>query len=207
MYKLDVCEADSIPILEIAKYIVPDFINNGHKSTGRCVKHTDNKLGNLRFNIGKNYAHCFTCSTTWYPVQFVMEFKNLTFSKALQFLYELFPSYFLVKHFNTTFSKKNWKGLTNKEYKKIGINTTLYLEKSINIKDFALLFTDEHNNLLLAKIKQKQEEVKEIYENLIKEIKKEDTEMRKKIEKDKKEIEDYLYNLLSKGFIKKKQDG
>lgn len=197
MLILDVKEANSIPILEVAKYVVPRFTDKGNKSTGQCCKHTDNKLGNLRFKEKGNFAHCFTCNTTWKPVSLVMDFCNLGFTDALEYLYSRFPSYF--SNIQEYEKKPKWHGLLNKEYKYLGISIQQNFGNMVmDIREFATCFPDEHDALLIAKILKKQKEIDALANFLHKKM---DSE---KIQQERAKIEDKLYNLLTKGLMNKK---
>ena len=197
MLILDAKEANSIPILEVARYVVPKFTDKGSKSTGQCCKHTDNKLGNLRFKTDKNYAHCFTCNTTWGPVNLVMDFLNINFLSALDYLHSRFPSYFTIKEYE---KKPKWNGLLNKEYKYLGISIQQSFGNNIvmDIREFATLFPDEHDILLISKVLEKQKEVDSLAHFLSQKM---DSEI---IKTDKTKIEDKLYGLLTKGLMNKK---
>ena len=200
-YKINAHEANKIPILEIARRIVPKFIDRGSNSTGKCVKHIDNKLGNLRFKTDKNYAHCFTCNTTWGPVNFVMDFLNLEFFEALKYLHKTFPHYFTTNEIDVKQKKRRWKGLLIKEYKVLNINNFLYLGNTpINIRDFAESFPKEYNSLLHLKAYAKKEEINTLYEKLKGKVD------GKKLENDKKEYLEEIERLLNKG-VKKEQVG
>lgn len=194
---LDAKEANAIPILEVARLVVPRFTDKGSRSTGQCCRHTDNKLGNLRFKTDKNFAHCFTCNTTWWPVALVKDFRNLSFQDALEFLYSHFPSYFSnVKEYE---EKPKWKGLSNKEYKYLGISIQQCFGNIImDIREFANSFPNEHDALLIAKVIEKQKEIDSLTHFLNGKI---DSE---KIKSDKAKIEDKLYGLLTKGLMNQK---
>lgn len=196
MLILDAKEADLIPILEVARYVVPRFTDNGNKSTGQCCKHTDNKLGNLRFKLDSNFAHCFTCNTTWFPVNLVMDFCNLSFTDALEYLYSRFPSYFSnVLEYE---EKPKWNGLLNKEYKYLGISIQQSFGNIVmDIREFATSFPDEHDTLLVAKVMEKQKEIDSLALFLSEKM---DSE---KITQDKSKMEDKLYRLLAKGLMNK----
>jgi len=195
MLILDAKEANSIPIIEVARYVVPQFVDKGSKSTGQCCKHTDNKLGNLRFKLDANYAHCFTCNTTWGPVNLVMDFCNLSFVNALEYLYSRFPSYFSNVQ---EYKKCTWNGLLNKEYKYLGINIQQNFGNiSMDIREFATSFPDEHDAFLIAKIMEKQKEVESLAVFLSSKM---DSEI---IKQDKIKVEDKLYHLLAKGLMNK----
>lgn len=197
--RLDVREANAIPILEVARLVVPRFVDKGSRSTGQCCRHTDNKLGNLRFKLDKNFAHCFTCNTTWWPVDLVKDFRNLSFQDALKFLYSHFPSYFSnVKEYE---EKPKWKGLSNKEYKYLGISIQQNIGNMVmDIREFATCFPDEHDALIIVKILKKQKEIDMLADFLRGKMNPE------KIQQDKAKMEDKLYDLLSKGLINKKNN-
>jgi len=189
-------EANAIPILEVARLVVPRFQDKGHLSTGQCCRHTDEKLGNLRFKVDANFAHCFTCDTTWWPVGLVKDFCNLSFQDALEFLYSHFPSYFSnVKEYE---KKPKWRGLSNKEYKYLGISIQQCFGNIMNIREFANSFPNEHDALLIAKVIEKQKEIDSLTHFLNGKI---DSE---KIKSDKAKIEDKLYGLLTKGLMNQK---
>ena len=195
--RLDVREANAIPILEVARLVVPRFVDKESRSTGQCCRHTDNKLGNLRFKLDKNFAHCFTCNTTWWPVDLVKDFYNLSFQEALEFLYRHFPSYCSVREEYE--NKPKWRGLSNKEYRYLGISIQQSFGNiTMNIREFATLFPDEHDALLIAKIVEKQKEIDSLTHFLNGKI---DSE---KIKSDKARIEDKLYGLLTKGLMNQK---
>jgi len=197
MLILDAKEANLIPILEVAKCVVPRFTDKGNKSTGQCCKHTDNKLGNLRFKENGNFAHCFTCNTTWKPVSLVMDFCKLSFTDALKYLYNRFPSYFTnVQEYE---KKPKWYGLLNKEYKYLGISIQQNIGNMVmDIREFATCFPDEHDALLIAKILKKQKEIDRLADFLRGRINPE------KIQQDKAKMEDRLYDLFTKGLMNKK---
>lgn len=195
--KLDVNEANNIPILEVAQIVVPRFTNKGSRSTGECQMHTDRNLGNLRFKIEANFAHCFTCNNTWWPVSLVIDFLNLSFQEALEFLYERFPSYFtIVEEYE---KKPKWNGLSNKDYKFLGISIQQHFGSTMmDIRDFARSFPDEHDKLLITKILEKQKEIDRLYiflSNKMDEV---------RLKKDRKEMEDKIYRMLAKGLMNKK---
>lgn len=143
-------EALNIPILEVAAIVMPSFVEKGKNSTGQCCKHTDNKLGNVSFQLDKNRVHCFTCSSHWNNISLVMDYLNLNFYDALCWLYEKFPTYFSnVEEFKI---KEKWNGLENNEYKFLKINTSVYiLDKNMHIREFANEFPEEHDYLLVSK--------------------------------------------------------
>jgi len=192
-------EANAIPILEVARLVVPRFQDKGHLSTGQCCRHTDEKLGNLRFKVDANFAHCFTCDTTWWPVGLVKDFCNLSFQDALEFLYSHFPSYFSnVKEYE---KKPKWRGLSNKEYKYLGVSIQQNIGNMVmDIREFATCFPDEHDALLIAKILKKQKEIDRLADFLRGRINPE------KIQQDKAKMEDRLYDLLTKGLMNKKNN-
>lgn len=185
-------EARAIPILDVAYLVVPFFVNKGNRSTGECCKHTDNKLGNLRFEIDDNYAKCFTCGTKWDTIGLVMDFKRLSFTDALEFLYQNFPSYF--SNVEEITERPKWNGLENKEYHFFKINSQLIIGHTvINIREFATEFPEEHDMLLIEKTYKLKEEIDEVYYALLGKYDKE------KLEKDKNNIEAKILSLLKKG--------
>ena len=192
-------EANAIPILEVARLVVPRFQDKGHLSTGQCCRHTDEKLGNLRFKVDANFAHCFTCDTTWRPVDLVMDFMSLSFLDALEYLYNHFPSYFTdIDYYDV---RPAWNGLSNKEYRYLGIPTQLYFGKLIlNIRDFAENFPDEHDSLLIVKVIEKLNEINSLANFL------QGRMDSLEINQDQKKIEKKLYTLLHKGLRSKKNE-
>lgn len=196
--QLSVDEADNIPILEVAAHFVEDFSDRGKNSTGRCCNHEDKKLGNLRFvpdGYKGNYAKCFTCGGFWRPVSLVMDFGNMDFLTAMDYLYTHFPSYFTeVKEYES----KKWEGLLNKEYKffKIGTNVCIGNEK-ISIRNFALNFPNEHDEILLERALNLLSKLCEI-ENII-----DGSIPIEKIVKDREEVKSKIFKLLKKGLMNK----
>lgn len=80
-------EINTIPILEVAPLVVPKFHFKGKTAIGQCIFHEDNILNNLKFNVEKNYAHCFTCSRTWSVYKLVKEFGHFnSVEQVVQFL-------------------------------------------------------------------------------------------------------------------------
>lgn len=196
MLRIDAKEANLIPILDIARLVVPRFADNGSRSTGQCCKHTDNNLGNLRFKIDSNFAHCFTCDTTWSPVSLVMDFLKIDFLSALEYLYSRFPSYFTNVYKYEPQPK--WDGLQNKEYKYLGISVQLSFGNiHMDIREFATSFPDEHDILLISKVMEKQKEIDALTLFLSGKM---DSQ---KIQYDKAKVEDKLYRLLAKGLRNK----
>lgn len=189
-------EANKIPILQVARLVVPKFIENGTKSTGQCNLHTDNVLGNLRFKTTYNYAHCFTCNHTWKPVDLVMSFTGRSFKEALEFLYERFTNYFsIVQEIE---ERPKWTGLSNKDYSYLGISIhQSFGNVNMDIRDFAIQFPKEHDDLLMLKILEKYEEIDKISDFLSDKI---DPD---KLKKDKENIEKKLIKLLNKGLMNK----
>lgn len=198
---LDAKEANSIPILDVARIVVPRFQDKGRLSTGECCMHIDNKLGNLRFKIEKNYAHCFTCGRTWWPVSLVMDFMKMDFKEALEFLYRYFPSYFTVELTKEKKKKPKWNGLTNQEYKFLGIAIQQHLgNTAMNIRDFANIFPEEHDALLTAKIQEKKKEIDRLNKFLIGKIDNEE------LNRCRLKIEKKIENLLNKGLKSKNKE-
>lgn len=88
-YKKVIQQINSLPILLVAELVVPKFINRGKNSIGQCVLHEDNKLTNLKFHIEGNFAHCFTCDTTWTPYRLLKDFgKFKNIYEVVKFLKE-----------------------------------------------------------------------------------------------------------------------
>ncbi|QUH22059.1 hypothetical protein [Alkaliphilus sp. B6464] len=202
MLWLDSEEANSIPIKSVARLVIPRFQESNNKSTGECCKHTDQILGNLRLKNedehsgdSNNYAHCFTCGETWYPVKLVMDYKGFGFQDAMEFLYQNFPSYFTnVKEFDDI---PKWEGLDNNEYKYLGIRIQhRFGDITIDVREFAREFPKEHDILLLSKIIEIKSKIDKIETyGLEKHIEKD------KIQKDKEKIDKKLLDLLKRGLI------
>jgi len=191
--RLNKKDALRIPVLDIARIVVPQFVDKGKFSTGQCCRHEDNKLGNLRFKEGKNYAHCFTCGESFDPISMVTEFRNLDFQEALEFLHDYFPNYFTtdIEYHNS------WTGLSNKDYSYLGIQSQVMLgEESMDIRTFAKKFPKDHDVLLVSKIIKMKENMEIIKDHLL---------MRKfdesKIEKDEKKINEKLFQLFNSGIF------
>lgn len=191
--KLKKEDALKIPILDIGRIVVPQFTDRGSRSTGQCCKHKDEKLGNLRFRENKNYAHCFTCGENFDPISMVMDYRNLNFTEALEFLYDYFPNYFTLEDYNHA----NWTGLSTKDYRFLGISSQLPLgTETYDIRQFAKKFPKDHDVLLVSKVLKVKENLLEIKEQLL---------LRgftdEKIDKDERKIEEKLFNLLKTGLI------
>lgn len=191
-------EAHSIPIIEVAALVMDGFTKIGAKYTGKCPNHTDNKIGNFSFNIAKNYARCFSCNTSFTTINLVKACLNVGFKDAINFLYTNFPSYFSQKpdYINSGECAK-WKGLSSDEYRFLKFtNKFLVNGKYTSIRVFATLFPEEHDQILIRRMK-------DIYNEIFlfnKELEKYGCPL-ERIKKDKKEFEDKLLSLLKKGLL------
>lgn len=199
-YDCMLSEAHAIPILDLAALIIDDFGKIGTKYTGRCPKHIDNKLGNLSFNIKGNYAKCFSCGTTFSTINLVKECCNVGFKDAISYLYTNFPSYFSrTPDFTNSGEYIAWNGLSGEEYRFLKFNTKYFIEgQPTSIRVFATQFPDEHDKILIRRIKEIYNDIHMLYRNMY------DTGVSiEKLDNDREHIESKLVSLLEKGLINK----
>lgn len=193
--RLNKKDALRIPIIDVARIVVPQFVDKGKYSTGQCCRHEDKKLGNLRFKERENYAHCFTCGEGFDPIKLVTDFRRLEFLDALDYLYDYFPTYFsteLEYH-------SSWTGLSNKDYSYLGIQSQVpFGAESIDIRSFAKKYPKDHDILLISKILKMKESMEQIKCQLL--LKKLDAV---KIEKDERKIDEKLFEFFKTGVFSK----
>ncbi|MFW6025662.1 MAG: CHC2 zinc finger domain-containing protein [Candidatus Woesearchaeota archaeon] len=199
MYKLDANEAKEIPILEVAKLVIPDLTRKGNKITALCRHHNDKNLGNFSIRPKENYAHCFACGAHLSTIDLVMTYNGLDFYDALEFLYSHFTNYFTVNEDykeNDTIQNE-WKGLSLNDYNFLGIKTNMYLNgKLMSIKQFAKLFPKEHDRILAFKLNKKMIQFYDLQKYIDKSS--------KDIQNDYRNMENYFKKIIHKGFMLEK---
>lgn len=201
-YKTMIDEAHSIPILDVANLVMESVTKRSTSYTAKCPNHADNKLGNISFNFKYNCVKCFSCGASFTTINLVKTCNNLGFKDAIAFLYQHFPSYFTkAPDYTNSGECVKWEGLTNDEYRFLKLETKFLVEgKFASIRVFATMFPEEHDKILIRKMKDIYNEIYLLYNDMSNQGVK-----LSKLDKERKDFEDKLLNLLKKGLINKKR--
>lgn len=192
---------NNIPIEEVASLVMDNFQTYKGRITATCPSpsHLDKNFGNVSFKY--NRVRCFSCNQSWNNINLVMIKNNLKYLDAIKFLYNHFPSYYsIIPDFNDiNIIEDNWKGLSNKEYKKLGMSTSYIINGiTINVRELYLTNSTLHDQILKKCVDKKIKEVENFY-NYIKTTDK----FNKSIETDFKVFKQSILLGLKKGLYDK----
>lgn len=77
---------DAAGILDVMRDFIPDIRKKGADYECLCPFHTDRHLGSFKISPKRNTYHCFSCGKHGGPVDFLMDYANMTFQDAIRYL-------------------------------------------------------------------------------------------------------------------------
>ena len=77
---------DAAGILDVMRDWRPDIRKAGADYECLCPFHEDRHLGSFKISTRRNTYHCFSCGKHGGPVDFLMDYANMTFPDAIRYL-------------------------------------------------------------------------------------------------------------------------
>ena len=77
---------DAAGILDVIKDFIPDVKKSGSDYECLCPFHNDRHIGSFKISPRRNTYHCFSCGKHGGPVDFLMDYANMTFPDAIRYL-------------------------------------------------------------------------------------------------------------------------
>lgn len=77
---------DAAGILDVIRDFIPDVKKSGSDYECLCPFHQDRHLGSFKISPRRNTYHCFSCGKHGGPVDFLMDYANMTFPDAICYL-------------------------------------------------------------------------------------------------------------------------
>lgn len=77
---------DAAGILDVIKDFIPDVKKSGSDYECLCPFHNDRHIGSFKISPRRNTYHCFSCGKHGGPVDFLMDYANMTFPDAICYL-------------------------------------------------------------------------------------------------------------------------
>lgn len=139
--------------------------------TARCFSpdHNDTHASLYINDVGHgNYIYCFGCGKVWKPIQFVQWEYNCSPREALEIIINNHPEAFIGLDVSPTAPSKKWKGLSPKDFEKLGLPNSIYFNSSenktdcITMKDLALKNSEFYAEIVNDAIFKKYQELVKI---------------------------------------------
>jgi len=77
---------DAAGILDVIRDFIPNIRKCGVDYECLCPFHADRKMGSFKISPKRNMYHCFSCGAAGGPVDFLMDYANMTFPDAICYL-------------------------------------------------------------------------------------------------------------------------